>query len=227
MDYNFNLFYRRWALLVSIINIIGLLLSFFLELKIVWLIGIVACFAFFLSRMTLFLKKMPLLIGYANWVSIIRLVTIIIVFIFYESIDEQVLFYIFLVAILLDGLDGFLARKFGHVSQFGGVLDMETDALLVLILSWIHVDMQSIGWWLLIPGGFRYIYGLLFSWFEQNPMVDFPPKIVRATIAVIFFFSLLTPFVLSQELSTLILSIASVLIILSFSLSIISNLIYD
>jgi len=219
MVYNFNTFYRRWALLISITNLTGVFLSYFFELRVIWIVGVLLTFSHFLLKMTSFLEKMPLILGYANWVSITRLISVILLFIFYERIDVLILFSIFLGTILLDGVDGYLARKYNHVSQVGGVLDMETDAQLVLVISWIHVDMQSIGWWLLIPGGFRYFYEILFSW-KKEWKEEILPKKIRATIAVTFFITLLIPFITNEPTFIFLLYISGVLIFLSFFISI-------
>jgi len=126
---------------------------------------------------------------------------------------------------ILDGVDGILARKFSHSSKIGEGLDMETDAFMVFLLSWIHYDSGSLSWWILIPGGLRYYYELGFFWLkDQEP--EFPSKRIRAFIAVIFFVALLTPFILPDNLYFFIAGTASVLIVLSFTASIINGLFF-
>jgi len=65
----------------------------------------------------------------------------------------------------LDLLDGWLARRRGDASSFGAQFDMETDALLVLMVSlrlWLGVGL---GAWALCPGLLRYAYVLwLWCW---------------------------------------------------------------
>jgi phosphatidylglycerophosphate synthase len=60
-------------------------------------------------------------------------------------------------ALLLDGVDGRVARLTGSVTALGARFDMETDALLVLALSIYVAD--ATGWWVLAIGLAR--YGLL------------------------------------------------------------------
>lgn len=59
-------------------------------------------------------------------------------------------------ALLLDAVDGALARRTGSASERGARFDMEVDALLILVLS-VHVA-QVYGWWVLAIGGMRYVF---------------------------------------------------------------------
>lgn len=59
------------------------------------------------------------------------------------------------VAISLDAVDGWVARRSGTVSALGARFDMETDAFLILVLS-VHVS-RDLGWWVLGIGLARYV----------------------------------------------------------------------
>lgn len=59
-------------------------------------------------------------------------------------------------AAVLDGLDGWLARRSRMASEFGGRVDMETDALLVLVLSVLVWQHDKAGAWVLAGGLMRY-----------------------------------------------------------------------
>jgi phosphatidylglycerophosphate synthase len=56
----------------------------------------------------------------------------------------------------LDGLDGWLARRSGMASAFGARFDMETDALLILVLSVLVWQHEKAGAWVLVGGLLRY-----------------------------------------------------------------------
>ena len=56
----------------------------------------------------------------------------------------------------LDGLDGWLARRTRMVSAFGARFDMETDALLILVLSILVWRHDKAGAWVLLCGLMRY-----------------------------------------------------------------------
>lgn len=201
----------------STINIAGLLFAWKFGFVLPWLAMASFSFMIFGLQMTRFLDKMPMQIGYANWVTSGRLVLILIMGFRYPVVTDWFLFTGFLFVISLDGIDGFLARRYKTSSEIGESLDLETDAFMVLIMSWIHFDTGNLAWWILIPGGLRYYYELVFFWSKSTP--DRPSKRVRATIAVAFFLAILTPFVFPYEVSMAIVAVASLFIIISFGIS--------
>lgn len=86
--------------------------------------------------------------------------------------------------LLLDGVDGWLARKSGLVSDFGGRFDMEVDAALGLVLA-LHA-MAVAPSWVAIPflGLARYLFlagGLAWPWMRA----PLPQRFRRKTICVI------------------------------------------
>ena len=64
------------------------------------------------------------------------------------------------VILVLDGVDGWLARKTGSASAFGAHFDMESDAFFVLVLAFVLHERGTLGAWVLIPGLLRYAYVL-------------------------------------------------------------------
>lgn len=62
------------------------------------------------------------------------------------------------VGLVLDAVDGWVARVTRTVSAFGYRFDGEADAFLLLVLS-LHVA-PSYGWWVLAIGVARYAFGL-------------------------------------------------------------------
>jgi phosphatidylglycerophosphate synthase len=62
------------------------------------------------------------------------------------------------VAAILDGVDGWLARRSGMASSFGARFDMEADALLVLVLSILVWHYDKAGAWVLAGGLMRYAF---------------------------------------------------------------------
>jgi phosphatidylglycerophosphate synthase len=63
-------------------------------------------------------------------------------------------------ALVLDGVDGHVARRTGTASAAGARLDMEMDAALLMVLSLVAV--RSLGWWVLAIGGMRYAFVLAY-----------------------------------------------------------------
>ncbi len=73
-------------------------------------------------------------------------------------------------AALLDAIDGPLARRSGLASAFGARFDMETDALLVLVLCLLLVHFGKVGNWILAAGLLRYAFvaaGWIWRWLAE------------------------------------------------------------
>ncbi len=86
-------------------------------------------------------------------------------------------------AVLLDGVDGWLARRSGMVSEFGSRIDMETDALLIMVLSVLVWQHDKSGVWVLGCGLMRYAFvaaGWLLPWMA-GPLT---PTLRGKTVAV-------------------------------------------
>ncbi|HEY5881451.1 MAG TPA: CDP-alcohol phosphatidyltransferase family protein, partial [Nakamurella sp.] len=60
------------------------------------------------------------------------------------------------VALLLDAVDGRVARRTGTVTAVGARFDMEVDAFLVLVLA--LYDVRLLGGWVLLIGAARYLF---------------------------------------------------------------------
>jgi len=223
VEQSFYKFYTTWAISAAVINLLGLAIAVLHGFNIPWVIGAVVLFAFYVRRLKSHTLELPLIIGYANWVSLIRLLIIMSLFATYSNLSDTELLVLFLIAICLDGVDGYLARRFGQISEIGGKFDMEIDAFLVLALSWIHVDLQNLTWFILIPGGLRYVYEIALFWLPKKSK-EVLPKIVRATIAVSFFLSLLIPFLTKEPSFIFITYVSGALIICSFVISFFNQL---
>ena len=90
--------------------------------------------------------------------------------------------------LLLDGADGWAARREGLVSVFGARFDMEVDAFAIAVLGITVVRAQAALYWVLAIGAMRYVYlaaGLalpLLRWpLPPRPMAERR----RKTIAVV------------------------------------------
>jgi phosphatidylglycerophosphate synthase len=86
------------------------------------------------------------------------------------------------IALVLDGVDGWLARRTGTASAFGARFDMEVDAFLILVLS--GYAARPIGWWVLLIGVARYLFvaaGSVLPWLRGSV----PPRAWCKVVAVI------------------------------------------
>jgi len=98
--------------------------------------------------------------GPANAITSIRLLLLICLTASADRLFSITVAIGFLLALLLDVLDGYVARRGGHGSAFGATFDMEVDAAFILFagsLLWMRADH---GLWVLVPGLLRYVYVL-------------------------------------------------------------------
>ncbi|TDC69013.1 CDP-alcohol phosphatidyltransferase family protein [Actinomadura sp. GC306] len=86
------------------------------------------------------------------------------------------------VALVLDGVDGQVARRTGTASRLGARFDMEVDAFLVLVLS-VHVAWSA-GAWVLAIGAMRYVFGAA-AWAAPWLRAELRPSIARKAVAVV------------------------------------------
>ncbi|MFD5430202.1 CDP-alcohol phosphatidyltransferase family protein [Streptomyces sp. NPDC127084] len=86
------------------------------------------------------------------------------------------------VALVLDCVDGQVARRTGSESPLGARFDMEVDAFLILVLS-VHVAM-FLGPWVLLIGAMRYAFvaaARVLPWLNGT----LPPSMARKTVAAV------------------------------------------
>ena len=60
-------------------------------------------------------------------------------------------------ALILDGVDGLVARARNIESPFGALFDQETDAALILVLTLILSVSEKTGYWIVVAGLMRYV----------------------------------------------------------------------
>jgi phosphatidylglycerophosphate synthase len=119
---------------------------------------------------------------------------------------------------LLDGIDGYAARKQGMRSAFGARFDMEVDGLQIFLLSVVVFLLDKAGAWVLIGGLLRYAFlGASALWPVFN--ASLPPSLRRKCAAVIQGVTLavlLAPIVL-PPISAVAAAIALAVLIYSFA----------
>ena len=90
------------------------------------------------------------------------------------------------VALLLDAVDGWVARATGTASAFGARFDGEADAFLLLVLS-VHVAGSS-GGWVLAIGIYRYAFaaaGWMWPWLRCELPFRYWRKVVTAVQGIV------------------------------------------
>ena len=88
-----------------------------------------------------------------------------------------------LVALVLDGVDGWAARRWRCVSEFGARFDMELDAFLILVLCALLWVLDRAGVWVFAIGAMRYLFVLAmrpWPWLAA----PLPPSLRRKSVCV-------------------------------------------
>jgi CDP-diacylglycerol--glycerol-3-phosphate 3-phosphatidyltransferase len=92
---------------------------------------------------------------------------------------------LYTLAILADYLDGYLARITHQATVLGETLDIELDALGILIATSLAVHYRQLPWWYLLIGFSRYLFLLGIWWRKRRgrPIYDLPPSVHRRIVA--------------------------------------------
>lgn len=123
-----------------------------------------------------------------------------------------------ILALALDGVDGFAARRNGTTSRYGERFDMEVDALLILILSILAVASQQTGLFAILLGTMRYLYVALHAALPRLSTTLKPSRARKAicVFQIVALCAVMTPGV-EPPLSNAIAMIALVLLTASFA----------
>ncbi len=88
------------------------------------------------------------------------------------------------VGLALDGVDGWLARRSGLVSDVGARFDMEVDAILALTLALLALAAGKAGVWVIALGAMRYAFvaaAVALPWLRR----ELPPSFRRKVVCVV------------------------------------------
>jgi phosphatidylglycerophosphate synthase len=121
---------------------------------------------------------------------------------------------------VLDGVDGWLARRSGMTSSFGARFDVETDALFVMAMSILVWQHSKAGVWVLL-GGLRYIF-VMAGWWLQWLARPLRPTWRAKTISVCHMVGLsvaLAPFV-HPPFSAMVMAVALLALSWSFAIDV-------
>jgi phosphatidylglycerophosphate synthase len=119
------------------------------------------------------------------------------------------------VALLLDAVDGRVARRSGTASAFGARFDMEVDAFLLLVLS-AYVAVL-VGPWVLAIGAMRYAFvvaSYAIPWMRSTVPARYSAKAVAAAQGIVL--TLATSDVLPRPLAVALIWTALVALVWSF-----------
>lgn len=130
-------------------------------------------------------------LGPADWVTLFRAdlvggVTALVVESYLRAVPVAILVGIGTVALILDWVDGRVARRTRTVSELGARFDMEVDAFLILMLS--AYVAQSMGPWVLAIGTMRYAFvaaSWVLRWMRGRLPLRYWRKVVAATQGIV------------------------------------------
>ncbi len=124
-------------------------------------------------------------LGPASWVTLARAtlavgVAALAADSFAHDVPVELLVTLAAVALCLDPVDGWLARRTGTATELGARFDGEVDAFLILALS-VYVA-PACGWWVLAIGAARYLF-LAGEWLVPWMRPPLPPRRWRKLVA--------------------------------------------
>ena len=125
--------------------------------------------------------------GAANIVTTVRsslvgVITGLVVASFTTEVPAALLVSLVVPALLLDAVDGWVARRTGSSSELGARFDMEVDAFLLLVLS--TYVAQTMGAWVLAIGLMRYVF-VVAGWFLPWLRRPLPPRYWRKVVTAV------------------------------------------
>lgn len=103
-------------------------------------------------------------VGAANRVTLFRAalaVPLLALALFFADVDPAGAWWVIVIStavLVLDGVDGRIARRTGTETAFGARFDMEVDAALLLALSVLVWADGRMGAWVLLIGAMRYLF---------------------------------------------------------------------
>jgi phosphatidylglycerophosphate synthase len=157
-------------------------------------------------------------LGFCNLVTLIRLaLAAALLAPLVASADPWAVFAVALLALALDGVDGWLARREQRVSAFGARFDMEVDSALALILAVNAWAAGTTGPIVLLIGLPRYVFAAAawaFPWLDRPA----PDRFSRKGVCVLQLATLIAlqlP-VLAAELANPVVAVVAAALVWSF-----------
>jgi phosphatidylglycerophosphate synthase len=114
--------------------------------------------------------------------TLVGIVVALVVTSFTHPVPVPLLVGLTVAALLLDAVDGWLARRFRVESELGARFDMEVDAFLMLVLCLF--DARIVGWWVLAIGLMRYAF-VAAGWVVPWMRGQLPPRYWRKVVTAV------------------------------------------
>jgi len=175
-------------------------------------------FSYYLVKVATFNSEKGWGIGVANTVTLVRGIVMLMVLMGFITFPTWVNGSLLIFALILDGIDGYIARRRQESSLIGQYLDVEMDALFVVflcVLLWKHTHFPVA---ILFIGSLRYLYLMALIIFVRHEKLE-PRRRYASVIAVFLILALIARLLFSAPIFDYLLVVACILVILSFARS--------
>ncbi len=112
-----------------------------------------------------------------NFITLGRVILVPVIFYLLVSNETKAAFFVFVLAGVSDGVDGFLAKRFDWTSELGAYLDPLADKLL-LVSMFVALGVQgSLPVWLVIAvvsRDIQIVMGVILAWLLGQPVAIHP-----------------------------------------------------
>lgn len=214
----FLLSIEKWCNVHAVVIVLSVVLSmYYASMEIFCAVSVLSFVSLFLSQRA-FLSHFSPFAGIANWVTMMRFVLLASCFLSYMALGIYWFFGLIVFAVILDVVDGKIARRMGQESSFGQYFDMEVDAFYVMGMALYFYFTTGLGVWLLLPGLLRYIYRILVWWGPHKNFRETKKK-YAATFAGLNFALLAIAIPLPTFYQSTVIFAAAMLVTVSFSIS--------
>lgn len=149
----------------------------------------------------------------ANLVTTARLLVVVSLPLLFGSLPRAALAGIVVVVLVVDGVDGYIARARGEASAFGADYDMETDALCVMLLA-LLLRQGGVGPWVLVAGLWRYAFAAAVA--VVPALGDCPPSPIYRWIFTILMLAFAVAFLPLGPLGSAAAAVGTALVSFSF-----------
>ena len=138
-----------------------------------------------------------------------------------DSTSEWWIIAVSTIAMLMDGLDGWVARRSRSSTSLGARYDMELDAFLMLALSVLLWRSEKVGAWVVLIGLIRYLF-VAAGWVWPFLRAPLPERYWRKTVCVVQGIALLVCLVpiVSASFATGIAGVALLVLVVSFGVDV-------
>jgi len=115
-----------------------------------------------------------------NFLTLLRIGATPVLVLLLNDREYDVALLLFVLAGLSDGLDGYIAKRFGFVTRLGAILDPLADKMLIISTYIMLTVLGDIPFWLMVTVGFRdvLIVGGYLVLVSLDGDVDMHPSIV-------------------------------------------------